>query len=185
MGVNAELARIFGSDIDAIHLAPLGTTLPTDIDGVLDPAFEDVGWLSDDGVTESLTGSVEKKRGHQGNGVVRTRISEPGTTVTFSALESKAQTMGLRYVEKTSTVTAGVRKTTRGPGQRITARAAVLDFYDADETTVKERYIIPRLEIAPNGDRVLNNADIATLPFIGEIIGEYTHLATDLEETGA
>ncbi|WP_336630002.1 MULTISPECIES: phage tail tube protein [unclassified Microbacterium] len=182
MSVNAELARIFGSDLDAIHLAPIGTTLPTTIDGALDAAFDDVGWLSDDGLTESLTGSVEKKRGHQGNGVVRTRISEPGTTVTFQALESKAQTNGLRYHEKTATSADGVRHSTRGPGQRITARAAVIDVFDADETTVKERYVIPRLEISPNGDRVLNNKDISAYPFIGEIIGDYDHFATDLED---
>ena len=181
MGVNAELARIFGSDLDAIYLAPVGSTLPTTISGAPDAEFVDVGWLSDDGITESLTGSVEKKRGHQGNGVVRTRISEPGTTVSFSALETKAQTMGLRYHEKTATTTAGVRKATRGPGQKITARAAVIDIFDADNTTVKERYVIERLEISPNGDRVANNADIAALPFIGEIIGDYVHFSTDLE----
>src|SRR5690606_35217637 len=92
MTVNADLARIYGSDLDAIHLAPVGTTLPTTIDSPLDPAFEDVGWLNTDGITESLTGSVEKRRGYQGNGVVRTSINEPGTTVSFVALETKAQT---------------------------------------------------------------------------------------------
>lgn len=182
MTVNAELARIFGSDLDAIYLAPVGTTLPTTIDGTLDPLFEDVGWLHSDGVTEALTGSVEKHRGHQGNGVVRTRVSEPGTTVSFVALESKAQTNQLRYHEKqvTSTV-VGVRQTRRGPGQRIARRAAVVDLFDADNTTVKERYVIEVLEIAANGDRVATNSDIAGYPFIGEIIGDYDHFATDLE----
>lgn len=184
MTVKAELARIFGSEIDAIHLAPFGTVLPTTIDGVLDDLFEDVGWLNDDGVTESLTGSVEKKRGHQGNGVVRTRISEPGTTVSFTALETKAQTNSLRYHEKSASVTAGVRKTKRGPGQRISVRTAVIDIFDQDDTTVKERYCIERLEISPNGDRVATNADIAAYPFIGEIIGDYDHFATDVEGEG-
>lgn len=182
MAVNADLARIFGSDIDAVHLAPLGTTLPTTIDGPLDPAFEDVGWLSGDGIVEALTGSVEKKRGHQGNGVVRTRINEPGTTVSFTALETKAQTNSLRYHEKAvSTAVAGVRKATRGPGQRISKRAAVIDIFDADDTTVKERYVIEVLEVAPNGDKSMTAADIAGYPFIGEIIGDYEHFATDLE----
>jgi hypothetical protein len=185
MTVNAELARIFGSDLDAVHLAPIGTTLPTTIDGVLDPAFEDVGWLHSDGITESLTGSVEKSRGHQGNGVVRTRISEPGTTVSFVALETKAQTNALRYHEKTvSTTVPGVRKVTRGPGQRIAKRACVVDIFDQDNTTVKERYVIEVLEVSPNGDRVATNSDIAGYPFVGEIIGDYDHFATDLEAEG-
>ncbi|MEV8167338.1 hypothetical protein AB0O70_05380 [Microbacterium paraoxydans] len=181
MTVNANNARIFGSDNDAIYLAPLGTTLPTSLDDELDPAFEDVGWLNGDGITESLTGSVEKSRGYQGNGVVRTRISEPGTTVAFVALETKKQTNELRYVTKASTTTAGVRKTTRGSGQRVVKRACVIDKFDSDDVTIKERDVIEVLEISPNGDRVATNADIAMYPFLGEIIGDYDHYETDLE----
>lgn len=181
MAVNSDLARIFGADTDCIYLAPLGTTLPTDIDGVLDAAFEDVGWLHSDGITESQTGSVEKIRGHQGNGVVRTRINEPGTTVSFTALETKDQTNSLRYDEKTVTSTLGVRTAVRGAGQKVAARVAVIDVFDADDETVKERFVIPRLEVSPNGDRVMVNSDIAGFPFVGEIIGEYTHYSTDVE----
>lgn len=179
---DAANARIYGSDLDTIWLAPVGTTLPTTIDGTLDPAFEEVGWLGEDGITESATGSVEKKRGHQGNGVVRTRISEPGTTVAFVALETKALTQGLRYHEKNvDTAVAGVRKVTRGAGQKVTRRAAVIDLYDADDTTIKERTCIEVLEVSPGGDKVANNADISAFPFSGEIIGDYVVFSTDTE----
>ncbi|MCC2031830.1 phage tail tube protein [Microbacterium allomyrinae] len=181
MTVNAELARIYGGDADAIHLAPFGTTLPTTITGALDEAFEDVGWLHSDGVTEQLTGSVNKTRGHQGQAVVRTRVSESGTTLTFHALETKAQTQSLRYHEKSVAVAAGVRTVTRGPGQRVAVRTAVIDFFDADDDDVQERLIIPRFEIVQNGDRVYGGTDIAGFPFLGEIIGDYTHLSTDVE----
>lgn len=180
--VNSDLARIYGGDADAVYLAPLGTVLPVDLDSAPGVGFEDVGWLHSDGITETLTGSVEKIRGHQGNGVVRTRINEPGTTVSFTALETSDMTQGLRYDEASVTSTAGVRTATRGPGQRVQARACVIDVFDADDETVKERFVIPRLEISPNGDRVMANADIAGFPFIGEIIGNYTHISTDLEE---
>lgn len=171
---NAENARVFGSDSDAIYLAPVGTALPVSIDAELDPDFEDVGWLHSDGITESPTGSKETIRGHQGNGVVRTRISDPGTTVSFVALEDKAQTREMRYNVKTSSVVeAGVRKETRGPGQKVSARAAVIDLFDADDVTIRERIIIERLEITPDGDRTFVNADIAGFPFVGEIIGDY------------
>ncbi|MCC4906972.1 hypothetical protein [Microbacterium sp. cx-59] len=186
MTVNADLARIYGSDFDAIHLAPFGTTLPAGLETALDPAFEDVGWLSEDGFTETLTGSVERKRGHQGRGVVRTRMNEPGTQIAFVGLESKSQTNSLRYHEKSvDTSVSGVRKATRGPGQRIQVRTAVIELFDADDEDVKERFLIPRFEIAPNGDRTFVGSDIAAYPFLGEIIGDYIHLATDLEEAGA
>lgn len=185
MTVKAELARIFGSDSDAIHLAPYGTTLPTTLEGALDPAFEDVGWLSEDGLTETLTGSVERRRGLQGRGVVRTFMGESGTQIAFVGLESKAQTNSLRYHEKqVDTTVPGVRKTKRGAGQRIQVRAAVIDLFDADDDAVKERFVIPRFEIAPNGDRTFVGTDIAAYPFLGEIIGDYDHFATDLESDG-
>jgi hypothetical protein len=173
MTVNSANARIFGSDADAIYLAPIGTPLPTDINDELDDAFEDVGWLHSDGVTETPTGSKEVIRGHQGNGVVRTRISEPGTTVAFVALEDKEQTRQLRYNIKDATTSGGVRKEKRGAGQRVSARVAVIDFFDADDETIKERFILERLEIVPDGDRVFVNSDIAGYPFNGEIIGDY------------
>ena len=173
MAVDSSNARIFGSDSDSIYLAPIGTTLPTTIDGPLDPAFEDAGWLHSDGITETFTGSKSEIRGHQGARVVRTRIDTPGTTISFHALESKAQTKSLRYDEKSVTVSGGVRKTTRGAGQKVSARVAVIDIFDADDITVKERHVIERFEITPDGDRVFANSDIAGFPFLGEIIGDY------------
>ena len=47
----------------------------------LNGAFEDVGWLSDDGIGEELSGSKTKYRGHQGMAVIRTRMEEGGTLV--------------------------------------------------------------------------------------------------------
>lgn len=179
MTVNANLARIYGDS--SVNLAPFGTTLPTTIDGPLDAAFEDVGWVNPDGFTESLGGSVDKKRGFQKQGVIRTRVNEGGTSWAFVALENKAQTNALRYAEKVVTSASGVRKAVRGPGQRISVRAAVIDFFDEDDEDVKARLVIPRFEIAPNGDRNIN-ADITSYPFIGEIIGDYTSFETDLED---
>ncbi|MBD8218201.1 hypothetical protein IFU40_06085 [Microbacterium sp. CFBP 13617] len=176
MAVNADLARIYGSYSDAVNLAPLGTTLPTTIDGVLDAAFDDVGWLHSDGITEALSGSVEKKRGHQGNGIIRTRMNESGTSISFIGLETKSKILNLRYKETAVSITSDVRKATRSAGQRIAVRSAVIDLFDADDESAKERLIIPRFEIAPNGDRTFASSDIAGFPFIGEIIGSYTHL---------
>lgn len=176
MTVNSGNARIFGSDSDSIYLAPIGTTLPTTLDEALDSAFEDVGWIHSDGITETATGSKTALRGHQGGNVVRSIMEESGTTVAFTALESKAQTKSLRYDEKGVTVAGGVRTATRGAGQKVSVRAAVIDIFDADDVTVKERHVIERFEIVSDGDRVFVNSDIAGFPFLGEIIGDYTSI---------
>ncbi|RLP74351.1 hypothetical protein D9V32_13465 [Mycetocola tolaasinivorans] len=180
MTVNADLARIFGG-ADAVYLAPIGTTVPTTISAPVGAVFEDVGWLHSDGITETLTGSKSEIRGHQKNGVVRSRIESPGTQVKFVALEDKAQTRELRYDVVSAASTSGVRKEVRGPGQKVSPRVCVIDKFDTDDETVKERTIIPRLEIVPDGDRVYSNADISGFGMLGEIIGEYTVFSTDLE----
>ena len=178
MVTNANNARIWGGDNDSIWLAPVGTTLPTTIDAAPGAGFEDVGWLHEDGITETANGSKEVIRGHQGAGVVRTRMSETGTSIAFTALEDKAQTNSLRYNEKDAEVTAGVRKVTRGPGQRVSVRAAVIDLYDIDNETIKKRLVIPRLEITPTGDKTYSNADISGYGFEAEIIGDYEAFET-------
>lgn len=188
MAKQAELARIWGGDNDAIWLAPVGTdtsaiTIDTDLSA--DEAFEEVGWLeSDTGLTETATGSVEKLRGHQGNRVIRTRVTESGTTIAFVALETKAQTRELRYDIKSASTTAGVRTEQRSPGQKIARRVAVIDTFDADDDTVKERTIIDVFEISPNGDLTKVNSEISAYPFVGEVISDYTVLSTDLENPG-
>jgi len=186
MAVNAANARIYGSDLDAIYLAPVGTVLPTTISDAPGDGFEDVGWLHSDGITETPTGSKTEIRGHQGARVVRTRMETPGTTIAFVALEDKAQTRALRYDIKASDEATGVRTETRSSGQKVSARAMVLDVFDADDTTVKERWVFPRVEISADGERVFVNNDIAGFPFLAEVIGDYTVLTTvgpvDLED---
>lgn len=173
MTLVAANARIYGGDSDSIYLAPYGTALPTGLNDALNGAFEDVGWLHSDGVTETLSGSKEKLRAHQGQRVVRTRMSEPGTEYAFHALESKGQTKSLRYDEKSVSTANGVRAATRGPGQKVSVRAAVIEFYDADDAAIKDRLVIPRFEVVANGDRVFVGTDIAGFPFLGEVIGDY------------
>jgi hypothetical protein len=175
MAVNANNARIYGSDNDSISLAPVGTPLPALLTDALNGAFEDVGWLHSDGIAEELSGTKNKIRGHQGGAVVRTTMTEPGTEYTFMALESKNQTHTLRYAETAVSTVGGVRAATRSPGQRVAARAAVIDFYDADDVTVRERIACSRFEITPDGNRTYVRGDIAAFPFRGEIIGPYLH----------
>lgn len=178
MAVNANNARVYGSDDDMISLADLDATSPTTIDGAL-VGYEDVGWLHSDGITETLTGSATQIRGHQGGRVVRTRMESVGTQIQFVALEDKPLTRELRYDVKTSSTANGVRSETRGAGQKVTVKKAVIDFFDADDDTIQERWIIDRFEITPSGDRVYVNNDIAAFPFVGEIIGDYTVLSTE------
>lgn len=173
MGLNPNNAFIAGSDRDAVYLAPIGTPLPANIDTELDPAFEHVGWLHSDGIKETPTGSKSEIRGLQGQGIVRTRIETPGTTIGFHALESKPQTDALRYHQKDVSESNGVRKITRGPGQKVSPRVMVVDVFDADFIDRKKRHAVGLINIVPDGERVFSGSDIAGYPFVGDVVGDY------------
>lgn len=182
--VNSDLARLYGSDNDSVHVGPTSATFPTTLDA--NPGgFEEIGWLdADTGITETLLGSITEIRGHQGGGVVRTRVENPGTQFQFVALETKALTDDLRYDVKSSTSTGGVRSEVRGSGQKAKRRKLVIDLYDQISTTddeIKLR-VMATVEIVPNGDRVYVNSEIAGYPMLATVIGDITVLQTDLEE---
>ena len=71
----------------AIARAPLDTALPTDATTALDPAFEVLGLVGEDGVSLSTERTRDDKRAWGGQ-IVRTVQSGYGETITFTLLES-------------------------------------------------------------------------------------------------
>ena len=180
MVTNAENARIFGSDDDAVHIAPLGSTLPTDL-GELDAAFQDAGWLHSDGLTVGGDANVNRFRGHQGGKVVRTKVTESGRTFQFQCLETTALTLGLQFNITEKATADGVTTMTVSSGAKVEARAFVVDVFDVDgrDEVVHYRYVIPRGEIGERSEFKLVNTDITGYTFTVEVIGEMFVLTND------
>ena len=61
----------------AIHCAPLGTELPTDTAAELNAAFKDLGYASDEGVTNANSPSTEKVKAWGGDTVLDTQSEKP------------------------------------------------------------------------------------------------------------
>lgn len=59
----------------AVFVAPLGTTLPTDATTALDPAFKNLGYCSDDGMTNSMSIESEEIKAWGGDTVLRAQTS--------------------------------------------------------------------------------------------------------------
>lgn len=61
----------------AISVAPLGSTLPKDADGVLDGAFKNLGYISDDGLSNENTASTEQFKAWGGDIVDESQTEKP------------------------------------------------------------------------------------------------------------
>ena len=72
----------------AIYCAPIGTTLPTSADTTLNAAFADLGYISEDGVTNSLSPNSDTIKAWGGDVVVATDDGRDDTTQ-FTMIEAK------------------------------------------------------------------------------------------------
>lgn len=96
-----------------ILTAPIGTTRPTDHTAALDPAYVSLGYVGEDGVTETSERSTEVIRAWGGI-KVRTVQTEFGTSLQFTLIESRnANTLKFIYGADNVTVTGQAVKIRR------------------------------------------------------------------------
>jgi len=96
--------------------APRGTTLPTGLDDAIDPAFEDSGYISEDGLTLTPERSTEQVRDWSGS-VVRELLTEFAAKLAWAHLETNEQSLKNYLGDDNVTVVDA----TSTEGKRITA----------------------------------------------------------------
>lgn len=131
-----------------VYLAPLGTALPTDVTTSLNAAFQSVGFISEDALTESMSITTERLRAWQRPVGIRTLTTEVEWTFEFMMLETSPLVLDLYYgLDDGTSVAGGVATTSINAFPQSVQRAMVIDIEDGNVLT---RYAIPVVEI---GDR--------------------------------
>lgn len=87
----------------AIFVAPDGTAAPTDATTALDAAFVNIGYASEDGVTNAVSTDNESIKAWGGDVVLNVRTSREETWA-FKAIETNPTTLSLVYGKDNVTV---------------------------------------------------------------------------------
>lgn len=153
--------RIYGDSDGAVYVAPKGTTMPTAL-GAPGVAFEEIGWISEDGVSINTEQDSNAYNAWQGGKVVRRRITSSEDQFTFQALEENAAVVGLYLPGADISTSTGVTTIVPADGVPVDERAFVLDFFDGD---VHKRYNVIRGEVTERGEVPHRNTDMTIYEF--------------------
>jgi hypothetical protein len=159
-GLDASEVRVAGSG--GVFVAPEGTTLPTDVATDLPAAWINLGYISEDGATVTLSRDQEEVNAWQASDPVRVLVTNEPKTVTFELLQFEPVTIQLAFRggEVTSAGT-GEWKFTPPDAGATDIRAMVVEGIDGSITT---RYVFARVQLQGDVETALVRSDAQRLP---------------------
>ncbi|GAA2216968.1 hypothetical protein GCM10010400_72810 [Streptomyces aculeolatus] len=131
-----------------IYVAPIGSTVPTDVTTAWDAAWTELGFMSEDGVELNYSTDVEDINAWQALSPVRRILTGVDMTLGFTAIELKADSISLYFPDSTLTTTSGVTKLDIPSSPAPAEMAFGLEWRDG---TITNRLILPRGEVTERG----------------------------------
>jgi len=131
----------------AVYLAPLGTTGPTDSEIALNAAFKAVGYISEDGITETPEEDTTEIRAWQNGDIVRRVLSSHEIQYQFTMIETNEVTLEAYY----GNYDAGDVVVT---GEQLPRQALVIETID--DGKIRRRFA-PVAQVVERGEVQLTN----------------------------
>jgi hypothetical protein len=172
-------AATIPADGAAVFAAPLGTPLPTSATASLNAAFVDLGWVSEDGVTNAITRDVTRHKAWGGE-TVKTTQDNYDETVQFALLESSANVLGVVYGDDNVTESSG-SITVEHSSLQLTRQSFVVDFIDGDRVG---RIVIKEGLVTQVGDVRYSHRDMTMYDLTVDVyrpVGQDTAVVTYLD----
>lgn len=146
-----------------IFVAPVGSTLPVDVDSPLDGAFVDTGYATEDGVTFRYAPEITDHRGWQSAHPLRRDLTNVELDAVFGLLQWNEETIRLAFGggEVTEPSDGVFRYDFPEAGDEIDERAAVVETIDGDR---KDRFVIARCNPVEAVETQFQRASTAVLP---------------------
>jgi hypothetical protein len=133
----------------AVYLAPLGTTLPTDSAAELDGDFQNVGYLSEDGITETPEEDTTEIQAWQNGDVVRRVLTSHEIQYGFTMIETNEVSLKAYY----GNYAGGDVKVT---GDQLPRQCMVIETIDDGKL---RRRVVPVAQVTERGEVNLTNDD--------------------------
>ena len=141
----------------AIYSAPLGTALPTDATTALNAAFKSLGFISEDGMTNTNSPSSETTKAWGGQVVLSTQTEKEdtfkSTLIEGLNIDVLKEVYGAGNV--TGTIDTGI--TIKANAKELLEHAIVVDM--ALKGGVKKRIVLPSAKVSEIGDISYGDSD--------------------------
>ena len=134
----------------AVYVGPTTASAPTSSSTALTD-FTDLGYVSADGITETIDKTTSQIRAWQGGALVREVVSEGTYSVTLTFIETKLEVLELYFG---STITDG--ELDGDPTASGGRKSFVMDIVDG---SIIERTYIPAGEVTAVGERTLASGE--------------------------
>lgn len=135
-----------------LSVGPEGTEAPTTAGAVI-PDMKGLGYINEDGVSESRERSSTKLKAWQNAATVRTIVEEAALQLKTALIETNVETVGLYYGTTVDPATGAILI---DPSQTGGRKAFCLDVIDGDDFI---RTWIPSGEIVEVGEQVYKNGE--------------------------
>jgi len=149
MALDSENVRV--AVTGAVYEGPTTATPPVDADTPL-TGLTDLGYVSEDGVTETRDRSTDTVKAWQNAAIVRTLVTEGTLTYQLTLLETKKEVLELYYGAQVAADGSIIIDPTASSGRR----SLVIDVIDGDDFI---RIYIPSGEVTEVGDQVYANGE--------------------------
>lgn len=161
MATNMDATHVVVAGTGAVWVAPEGTALPADATAALAAPFEDVGYVSEDGVTFNISRDQEDINAWQSVEPVRVLITTEPKTITFELLQFDPITVMLALRGGTISGTAPSHKYVPPDAGASDVRTMVVDGIDGDE---HYRFAFSRVQLQGDVEWNLRRTDAIRLP---------------------
>ncbi|MFD9949685.1 hypothetical protein ACFWYW_55635 [Nonomuraea sp. NPDC059023] len=151
-----DAAKVRVAVTGAVYAGPTSATAPTSATSSVPAAYNDMGYISEDGVTEAYDEDTQDIQAWQGGAIVRTLISSSKATLQFTMIESKASTLELFHKGSTmeSLGVNGYKIDVKTPN--VVRKKFILDVLDGDKHI---RIYVPDGEVTERGEITYVNDD--------------------------